>query len=331
MAVDIVPELIDDIRREFEKGLLRDPRFRVIARKIENGTATLADIHGQSVALGELLSDALRQFMRVDMMPDGKIYWNIANRVIKPFLTRNYNLVNSTAEQIQEIVNAAENISIAAVHADFPEERANGLLNLIANDPDNPFKWLGEPIVNITESFSDDYMKANADFRYKAGLEEKIVRSVEHSAVRTSKGRKYDIPCDWCSSLAGVYAYPNTPKEIFQRHEFCRCSVVFESSKGKQDVWSKARWTASDEELQSRRENVAADNKTPAERAREAANLAKQRENERIAKETRITNDLRQKYIAEKVKQGYTEKQAAIEFNVQLHKQREIERRFAKR
>ncbi len=331
MAVDIVPELIEDIRREFEKGLLRDPRFRTIARKIENGTATLADIHGQSVALGELLSDALRQFMRVDMMPDGKIYWNIANRVIKPFLTRNYNLVNSTAEQIQEIVNAAENISIAAVHADFPEERANGLLNLIANDPDNPFKWLGEPIVNITESFSDDYMKANADFRYKAGLEEKIVRSVEHSAVRTSKGRKYDIPCDWCSSLAGVYAYPNTPKEIFQRHEFCRCSVVFESSKGKQDVWSKARWTASDEELQSRRENVAADNKTPAERAREAANLAKQRENERIAKETRITNDLRQKYIAEKVKQGYTEKQAAIEFNVQLHKQREIERRFAKR
>lgn len=331
MAVDIVPELIDDIRREFEKGLLRDPRFRTIARKIENGTATLADIHGQSVALGELLSDALRQFMRVDMMPDGKIYWNIANRVIKPFLTRNYNLVNSTAEQIQEIVNAAENISIAAVHADFPEERANGLLNLIANDPDNPFKWLGEPIVNITESFSDDYMKANADFRYKAGLEEKIVRSVEHSAVRTSKGRKYDIPCDWCSSLAGVYAYPNTPKEIFQRHEFCRCSVVFESSKGKQDVWSKARWTASDEELQSRRENVAADNKTPAERAREAANLAKQRENERIAKETRIINDLRQKYIAEKVKQGYTEKQAAIEFNKQLHRQREIERRFAKR
>ena len=277
MAVDIVPELIDDIRREFEKGLLRDPRFRVIARKIENGTATLADIHGQSVALGELLSDALRQFMRVDMMPDGKIYWNIANRVIKPFLTRNYNLVNSTAEQIQEIVNAAENISIAAVHADFPEERANGLLNLIANDPDNPFKWLGEPIVNITESFSDDYMKANADFRYKAGLEEKIVRSVEHSAVRTSKGRKYDIPCDWCSSLAGAYAYPNTPKEIFQRHEFYRCSVVFESAKKRQNVWSKKIWQESAETLTARRETGNAAQVTPAQRIAEAVKLSEER------------------------------------------------------
>lgn len=277
MAVDIVPELIEDIRREFEKGLLRGPRFRVIARKIENGTATLADIHGQSVALGELLSDALRQFMRVDMMPDGKIYWNIANRVIKPFLTRNYNLVNSTAEQIQEIVNAAENISIAAVHADFPEERANGLLNLIANDPDNPFKWLGEPIVNITESFSDDYMKANADFRYKAGLEEKIVRSVEHSAVRTSKGRKYDIPCDWCSSLAGAYAYPNTPKEIFQRHEFCRCSVVFESAKKRQNVWSKKIWQESAETLTARRETGNAAQVTPAQRIAEAVKLSEER------------------------------------------------------
>ena len=123
------------------------------------------------------------------------------------------------------------------------------------------------------------------------GLEEKIIRVSGGGAVRTSKGRKYEIPCEWCSSLAGTYNYPGTPKEVFQRHEYCRCAVTYSTAKKRQDVWSKALWTASDEELQSRREVSTGDSKTPSERAREAANLAKQRENERIARETRVTNE----------------------------------------
>lgn len=281
MAVDIVPGLIEDIRREFEKHLMADPKVRNITRKIENGTASLVDIHEYSVSLGEWLSYSMRQFMTPETMPDGKIYWNIANRIIKPFLRTNYDSINATAAQIQEIVNAAEGINISAVAADFPEGRAEGLINQIVNDSVNPFVWLGEPIVNITESFSDDYMKANAEFRYKAGLEEKIIRVSGGGAVRTSKGRKYEIPCEWCSSLAGTYDYPGTPKEVFQRHEYCRCAVTYSTAKKRQDVWSKALWTASDEELQSRREVSTGDSKTPAQRVIDAANLAKQRENTR--------------------------------------------------
>lgn len=279
MAVDIVPELIDSIRREFERHLMADPKVRNITRKIETGTATLVDIHEYSIALGEWLSYSMRQYMTPDTMPDGKIYWNIANRIIKPFLRTNYDAINATAEKIQEIVNAAEDISIAAVKADFPDGRVEGLINQIVNDAENPFRWLAEPIVNVTESFSDDYMKANADFRYKAGLDEKIIRSVESSAVRTSKGRKYDIPCDWCKSLAGVYSYPNTPDEIFRRHEFCRCSVTYKSERKRetQNVWSKEIWQDSADTLTERRNAGNADQLTPAQRIANAVAMSAER------------------------------------------------------
>ena len=60
--------------------------------------------------------------------------------------------------------------------------------------------------------------------------------------------------CDWCADLDGVYDYKDAPKEVYARHEFCRCVVTFENGRERQNVWTKERWTADRDELDRRRE-----------------------------------------------------------------------------
>lgn len=85
---------------------------------------------------------------------------------------------------------------------------------------------------NITMSFSDDYMKANAEFRSNAGLKCYI--------TRVSTGEC----CPWCDSVAGRYEYGEEVDGIYQRHDNCKCSVTYENGRTRQDVWSKKSWEA---------------------------------------------------------------------------------------
>ena len=242
MATDIAPEILQQLQTRFQAEAVKNSTLRRISKRITDQTATLDDIHDYSIAAGEILSKALQAIMDEDAMPDGKIYWNIAERTIEPMIRRNYDLINSTAEAIQAIVDKADNLGLQVVKADYPEGRVYGLLDKIVEDTTDQYRWLKEPIVNVSESFSDDYMRANAEFRAKTGLKVSIVRETESEQTRRSHGQTYVIPCEWCDGLAGEYAYPGVPTEVFQRHESCRCKVTYKNERRRQNVWSKEIW-----------------------------------------------------------------------------------------
>ena len=112
------------------------------------------------------------------------------------------------------------------------------IVNRISSEEDfESIKWLlDDPIINFSQSIVDDGIKANAEFHAKAGLQPKITRRVSGHA------------CEWCSRLAGTYEYDEAPKEVYQRHERCRCTVDYNPGNGrKQDVWSKT-WRDSQKE-----------------------------------------------------------------------------------
>lgn len=242
MAVDIVPGLLETIETAFRSAVEADRRYKRIANRIRDGTATLEDVHALSVIYGEALSGVLLENFTSEYMPGGVYYWNIVERVIGSTLRQNYELVNKAAADIQRIVDEAAGVGLNAIAAPWPEERAKGLIEKIVGDKANPERWLGEPVINITESFSDDYMRENAAVSARAGLEPKIIRKLGAFEIRKSKKRLYEIPCDWCQSLAGEYLYDGSqPDNIFQRHESCRCAVTYSRGKLRQDVYSK-RW-----------------------------------------------------------------------------------------
>lgn len=77
---DIAPELLERIRADF-LALLGDAQQ-------EADTYTAAAAYAELV--GSALADAFRRNLTADILPDGRLYWNIADRVVRPLLEEDY-------------------------------------------------------------------------------------------------------------------------------------------------------------------------------------------------------------------------------------------------
>ena len=298
MATDIVPELKADIKASFDGYVMKDRQIAQISGRIRDGTAGIKDAHDYAERLGENLSRALVTNLREDNLPNGTLYYNIAQRTIIPSLQTNYDLVNEASEIIQSSLDIKNKIGLGVVRADFPIERINGLIDKMTSGEmlyETAVKWLMEPIVNNSEAFADDFVQANSDFRSKVGLKTTI--------TRTAQGKC----CDWCAELEGTYEYGKHPDDIFRRHENCRCVVTYQSEKTSQNVWSKRTWQTSPEELQRRvSQSDGRQQLSVNERLEQIANLERDRIISEYQKET-----------------GYTRTTAEIAAEIEKIKQRQ--------
>lgn len=258
---DIVPELLAAIQASFADKVAADRELKKIKKKIEAEAAEMTDGHAYAERLGEILSDVLLDEITPEALPDGTLYYNIADRAIRPMIEQNHDMINLTAADIQRIIDAAQNIGLAPVQPEIDKGRVDGLIDKMSGAEDYR-KWLGEPIVNIAEHSFDEYVRKNADFRHKAGFEPKIVRTLGTSEVRRSKKRIYQIPCAWCRNLAGIYNYYdvyNTGNDVFRRHEGCRCVVTYQNGSFRQNVHTRDTWenpVAAYYERQQARNNI---------------------------------------------------------------------------
>lgn len=248
---DIAPKLLESIKKDFEKEVENNSVIRKIQNKIRDGTAELEEMHDYAEHLGHSLSLAFKANITIDSLPDGRMYWNIANRTIRPMLENNYYLTNEAASEVLKIADAKDGIGLNPVKGNLPNDRIKGLMDKMCEEDleyEQMIKWVDEPVVNCSESFFDDFIVANADFRQKAGMSPVIVRKAEPSRIVRSKKGRYRIPCKWCRNLEGTYNYSDleTGSDVYRRHEFCRCVVTFRNGKKAQDVWSKIEWTSDD-------------------------------------------------------------------------------------
>ncbi|MDK6788265.1 hypothetical protein QP330_10485, partial [Actinotignum timonense] len=62
--------------------------------------------------MGEILSKVLGSSLSNDTLPDGKMYYNIAKRLLNETLGRNYELVSSYASDVQKQLNERANIHL---------------------------------------------------------------------------------------------------------------------------------------------------------------------------------------------------------------------------
>lgn len=246
MAADIVPALQEEIGTTFRTRMATDRRVRHITNRIRDGTATFIDGREYAERSGEALSHALRATLREDTLPNGTLYYNIATRTVTPALKNNYDLVNDVAAQIQEIGDEAIGIGLRATAAEFPNARIAGLIDKMTTEGitwEQLLFWMGEPIINNCEAFMDDFIRANAKFRQQAGLTAKVSRILAPGC------------CEWCAEAAGrgTYTYGSQPEDFFRRHEFCRCTVTYQSGKTSQNVWSKRVWESEPQEIARRK------------------------------------------------------------------------------
>ena len=97
-------------------------------------------------------SDALLDVLTPDVLPDGKMYYNIAERTVRPTIEQSHELFSEAAAQIQKQLNENARIGLRAVTPKLDEDRVRGIIDKISDAPlFEDVRWvLGEPIRTLT-------------------------------------------------------------------------------------------------------------------------------------------------------------------------------------
>ena len=221
--VDIAPALLEKIRQSFLDNIQKNERAALIMRQIEAGIATYEKAGDYAYEIGTALADAFAEHITPDALPDGKMYQNIAEKVIAPMLEENHKLVSDTAVHVQQLLNKNAGIGLKAQASPLNKGRVSGIVHKVSNAPEfASVAWaLNEPVKTFSQSVVDETLQKNVKFQGEFGLKPKVTRKTVGGC------------CEWCSNLAGSYRYPDVPHDVYRRHDRCRCVVDYDPGSGK--------------------------------------------------------------------------------------------------
>lgn len=237
MEHDVLPDILQEVQDRFERDFGKSEIVRNAFAALKGKKATYKTANEFAIEVGEILSKALGASLIADKLPDGKMYYNIAQRLLSDVLERNYEIISGYTRDVQKKLNTDAKISLKVQVPELNQDRIAGIVNRLASEEKfEDVSWLfGEPIVNFSQSIIDDSIQKNAEFHYKSGLQPEIVR------------KSFFHCCDWCQEVQGSYKYPRVPRNVYRRHQHCRCIVDYDPKSGKvKDIWSKI-WRKKDE------------------------------------------------------------------------------------
>lgn len=233
---DVAPQLLEAVSKAFQQNLNKNKKIKDLQKKL----LSAKDLKGNeaelyAVEVGEALAKAFHDEINADTLPDGRMYYNIASRVIPPPLRRCYEDVADYAQAMHKGMNERAGLGLKAQRAKYNEDRVKGLIEYACGTDDyaSRQKNFEGSLVNYSQSVATDTMKENAEFQYQAGLSPVIRR------------RGASDCCSWCKALIGDYPYETvkaTGSDVYRRHRDCRCQVYYDPGDGKvQNVHTK-RW-----------------------------------------------------------------------------------------
>lgn len=246
MENDVLPGILKEVQERFERDFGKSEIVRNAFAALKGKKATYKTANEFAIEIGDILSKALGTSLSADKLPDGKMYYNIAQRLLTDVLRRNHELVSGYTSDVQKNLNQEAKIGLKVQVPELNLDRIAGIVNRFSSEENfEDVSWLlGEPIVNFTQSIIDDTIRKNAEFHHQSGLQPEIVR------------KSYFHCCEWCQEVQGNYKYPRVPKDVYRRHQHCRCIVDYDPKSGKnQNVWTK-KWNSIDKERVERRKLI---------------------------------------------------------------------------
>lgn len=246
MENDVLPGILQEVQERFETNFGKSEIVRNAFAALKGKKATYKTANEFAIEIGDILSKALGTSLSADKLPDGKMYYNIAQRLLTDVLRRNHELVSGYTSDVQKNLNQEAKISLKVQVPELNLDRIAGIVNRFSSEENfEDVSWLlGEPIVNFTQSIIDDSIRKNAEFHHQSGLQPEIIR------------KSYFHCCEWCQEVQGNYKYPRVPKDVFRRHQHCRCIVDYDPKNGKtQNIWTK-KWNSIDKERVERRKLI---------------------------------------------------------------------------
>lgn len=220
MAEDIAPVLLKQVEKQFRQNLTKKGvNLKKDIQRARDGTLT--NVHSFSNKVGDALAEAFGS-ITAEELPEGTMFFNIADRVMRPPIKEAYNMVSDVADEVQTLSNKKAGLGVKSIRPPIEEDRVKGLIDAVTSAEFKTTEhFLDYPVQCLVDHFADRHMEKNAEFLDNSGVYTEVIRIAEATC------------CDWCSDRAGTYeSYSDAQdNEAFARHDGCRCTVEIRAGK----------------------------------------------------------------------------------------------------
>lgn len=223
---------IEQINAAYEKLTAASGRIKSLEKKLADGTLTMKE--------GAELTDLRARAFGTAF--SGKVL-DIAQGeregACTELLHKRCDDTDEAAKAAQRAALSRQGLNLTPPAAPFEEERARKIGHSLEDDtvPDETIQRRAKSATEtMIRSQYDRDMKQGAKTCAAAGLKTYIIRDSASGC------------CKWCDEVAGKFVYGSEPKDVYRRHDNCSCSVVYESGRGRQNVWSKQYWSKEQEQ-----------------------------------------------------------------------------------
>lgn len=220
MAEDIAPALLKQVEKLFRQNLTKKGvDLKKDIQRARDGT--LRDVHSFSNKVGDALADAFGS-ITTEELPEGTMFFNIADRVMRPPINDAYKMVSDVADEVQTASNKRAGLGLKSIRPPIEEDRIKGLIDAVTSaEYAQTEHFLDYPVKCLIDHFADHHMEKNAEFLDNSGVFTEVIRTAEANC------------CAWCSEKAGTYdGYREAQdNEVFARHDGCRCTVEIRSGR----------------------------------------------------------------------------------------------------
>lgn len=131
---DVAQELLEKLNKTFSQKVAIDPQIRSYKKKLEAGKLTERDCALYIRKVVSIASASVTDVMKPKNLPDGKLYWNIAEAVIVPFLKGVIVQMNNIAVGTMKDSDKKQNINIKIQKLRYPDGQIRSYLNMIVRN-----------------------------------------------------------------------------------------------------------------------------------------------------------------------------------------------------
>lgn len=209
-------ELIENITKLNDRLMGTSPTIRALSRKIKNNTATLQDAYRYAREVGNIRKKTLKNVIDSEKLPDGRMYYNIANDVVNDSLKKDHKTVAEFAKSAQRIKNQSMKLGLEPLEEEVDQENIDSIIDAVSSDEYNKVSTMfGIMCATFVSRVVDRSIYKNASYQNKIGI--KII-------IERTGGANC---CPWCEGLTGSWPIDQAPDDVRARHDNCSCSVDY--------------------------------------------------------------------------------------------------------
>ena len=131
MNNDVVPSLIEKVFNSFNEGVENNTQIKAFYAAIDKKKANMQDVQKYAKTLGKIGANAILKHLTKDNLPNGVLYWNIAERIISPLFEEIQKLVFKNYAIVQEYTDQKKGINLKPIEAPFQSGRIRDFIDTL--------------------------------------------------------------------------------------------------------------------------------------------------------------------------------------------------------